>query len=233
MWSCVCALCLHPAIPGLGVRVCVFVCTLGPNPANPDWVARHVCSGAGFCFTLPILAGVRGAVFGCICLRARSAYTLQILARPCGVGVLWFGFWLYPAISCWGVGVCVFVCAPRLYPANPGWGLWRLCLGPGFGSHPVNPGWGVGVCVFVCALRLYPAIPGWGAWCVCSLPLRLCCGWAVGCVCRFVGSDLRGSRALIGVVRALRIGRTQRLWLPGTWSCANNVARGVPLWRAL
>ena len=57
----------------------------------------------------------------------------------------------------------MFVCVLRLYPANPGWGVWCgcVCFGSGVGFHIVNPGLGFGVCLFVCTLDLYPAIPGW------------------------------------------------------------------------
>ena len=87
-------------------------------------------------------------------------------------------------------GVCVFVWELCLY-AGPGWGLWCLYLGSGFGFHPVIPGWGLGVCVSLCALRLYPLNPGWGVRCGCvCLGSRFSCappflGWGVG-VCMFV-----------------------------------------------
>ena len=82
------------------------------------------------------------------------------------------------------------LCALCLYPANPGRGLWSLCLGLAFGFHPANPGWGRGVCVFVCAHRLYPADPSWGVRCGCvclgsgRLRPAIPC-WGVG-VCVFV-----------------------------------------------
>ena len=46
----------------------------------------------------------------------------------------------------------VFVCVLRLYPANPGRGLWYVCLGSGFGFHPADPGRAAGVYGFVCGL---------------------------------------------------------------------------------
>ena len=64
---------------------------------------------------------------------------------------------------------CVVVCALHLYPANPGWGSWCVCVGLIFGFHPANPCQGGGECVFLCALRLYPASRGRGVRWVCVL----------------------------------------------------------------
>ena len=104
---------LRPAFLA-GVLGCVFL------------FAHSACS-------LPILAGVRGVwvlvrfldfappilaeVLGCVCLCAGFACSPPFMARVCGLG---FGFCLRPATPGWGVGMCVFVCALRLYPANPG-----------------------------------------------------------------------------------------------------------------
>ena len=108
----------------LGCRgVCVVVCALCLYPATPGWgvLCGRVCVGLGFGCAPPSLAGV----LGCACLCARSTSTPPILAGMCGVGVCvwarvsaaprhsWLGYW----------GVCVFVCALRLYPATPGWGV--------------------------------------------------------------------------------------------------------------
>ena len=147
----------------------------GGRQANPGWGLGCVCLGTGFAFAPPILARVCGArvlapvVFGppqfwlgCwgLCVGARAPLV------PCQS---WLGFPVRPASPGWGVGVCVFVCALRLYPANPRWSSPCVCLGSGFGFHPANPGFGVGVCAFVCALDFYPANLGsgvrWG--CVC------------------------------------------------------------------
>ena len=96
-------------------------------------------------------------------------------------------FWL----GCWGV--CVFVCALRLYPATPGWVVrcGCVCLGLHFGYAPPLLAGVLGcVCVCVCTplvprhsrlgsavwmgllgplLRLLPATPGWAVGvCVCA-----------------------------------------------------------------
>ena len=58
----------------------------------------------------------------CVCLRARSACIPTLLAGVCRVGVCaWARVSAAPRYSwlaCWGL--CVFVCALRLYPATPG-----------------------------------------------------------------------------------------------------------------
>ena len=185
---------LHPC-PGYGYwvsylcMVLVFGFGFHGNSATPGWGLRCVRLGTGFCFapsflawvcslcgwtwvlacTPPFLAGV----FRCVWLCAFSACTPPFLAGVCVVGVCawvralaaprhsWLGFW----------GLCVFVCALRLYPAL----LHGAC---GVGVCPSAPVLAAprhswlgcwGVCVFVCALRLYPATPGWGVrfGCVC------------------------------------------------------------------
>ena len=116
----------------------------------------------------------------CVCLCACSAYTPPLLAAVCGVGVCAWAPVLGPPrnswLGCWGV--CVFVCALRLYlPLLAGvcgvcvsaWArvsaaprhFWRVC-------------WGV--CVFVCDLRLHAATPGVGVRCGC-----VCLGLGFGC----------------------------------------------------
>ena len=183
--ACLCALRLYPATPGWGVRawarvsaaprhswlgcwgLCVFVCPLRLYPATPGWGVRCgcVCFGSGFGCAPPLLAGV----LGCACLCARSACTPPLLAGVCGVRVCasarvsaaprhsWLGCW----------GVCVLVCALRLYPATPGWGVWcgGVCLGLGFGCAPPLLA-GVFGCACLCACSaLYPATPGLGVRC--------------------------------------------------------------------
>ena len=125
--------------------------------------------------------------------------------------VLGFGFWLRPAIPGWGVGLCVFVCALRLYRANPGWGSWCVLVGSGFGFQPANPGWAVGsVCVSV---RAPPVGRNSGLGCavwVCVLGVRF---WLRPAVPVFVCAVLLhpanpgcGFGACV-VVRALRLYR--------------------------
>ena len=93
----------------------------------------------------------------CVCLRARSACTQPLLAGVCGVGVCAWArvsaATCHPWLGCWGL--CVFVCAPRLYPATPGWRVrcgW-VCLGSGLGcALPLLAGVLGPVCAFVGAL---------------------------------------------------------------------------------
>ena len=61
-------------------------------------------------------------------------------------------------------------------PSIPGWRLWCMRLGLGFGLHPIILGWGFGACVVVCALCLYPAVAGSGVRCRC-----VCLGSGFGC----------------------------------------------------
>ena len=169
----VCALCLHPATPGSAVRcgcMCLgsgfccappllagvsgFVCAGVHAPLVPrlSWLgcAEWVCVfGLGFRLRPRLLAGV----LGCACLCACSPCTPPLLAGVCGVGVcVWARFFAAPHHSSLGCGdVCVLVCALRLYPATPGWGV-RCgcgCLSSGFGCAPPLPAGmcGVGVCV--------------------------------------------------------------------------------------
>ena len=186
VWVCAFGLGLRlpPVNPGWGVGVCVFVCVLPLYPATPGWGVRWgcVCLGLDFGSTPPILTGV----LGCACLCACSPCTPPLLAGLRGVGVCALArvsaaprhSWL----GCWAV--CVLVCALRLYPATPGWGV-RCgcgCLGAGFGCAPpflagvlgsvcacvgalLAPrhswlGCAVGVCVFGLGFRLHAATPG-------------------------------------------------------------------------
>ena len=132
-----------------------------------------------------------------MCLRARSACTPPLLAGVCCVGVCaWARVSAAPRHSWLGcLGLCVFVCALRLYPATPDWGVrcGCVCLGSGFGCAPPLLPW-VLVCVCACVRtllvpchsrlgcaarvcvlwlgsRLRPATPGWGVgvWvCLCA-----------------------------------------------------------------
>ena len=150
---------LHPVIPCLGfggvrgsVRAppvprrlwlgcVVWVCVLGlgfrVRPATPGW-------GVGVC----------------MCLCARSACTPLLLAGVSGVGVCaWARVAAAPRHS-WlrCLGVCVFVCALRLYPATPSWGVrcGCACLGSGLGCAPSLLA-GVLGCVCVCVRA--PLVP--------------------------------------------------------------------------
>ena len=146
---------LRPATPGWGVGVCVWWC--GRSPCTPPLLAG-VCgagvgvSGSGFGCAPPLLAWV----LGCACWCACSPCTPPPLAGVCGVGVpVWARVSAAPRhcwLGCWGV--CVLVCALRLSPATPGWGLrcGCVCLGSGFG----------------CAPPLLAGVLGCVCWCACS-----------------------------------------------------------------
>ena len=180
-----------PLLAGVLGCVCAW-CALRLCPATPGWGVRcgRVCFGSGFSCSPPFLAWV----LGCACLCARSACTPPLLAGVCGVGVCAWApvsaalrhSWL----GCWGV--CVFVCALRLYPAPPRWGVRRgcVCLGSGFGCAPPLL---AGVLGCVCACVGAPLVPrhswlGCAVW-VCVLGLRFWLrpatpGWGGGvCVC--------------------------------------------------
>ena len=199
--------------------VCVFLCPLLLFPATPGWGVRRgcVCLGSGFGCTPPLLARVFGCV--CVCVRALPVTRHSWLGSVVWVCVLGLGFWAAPRhswLGCWGV--CVFVCALRLYPATPGWGLWCgcACLGSGLGCAPPLLAGVLGcacvcvralpvprhswlVCVlWVCELGLRfwlrPASPGWGIFCrcvffLCALHLYPAApGWGVWCGCVCLGS---------------------------------------------
>ena len=158
----VCALCLYPATPGLGVR-CGCVC-LG--------------SRCGYAPLFPA-----GAFGGCVCVCACSACTPPLLAGMCGVGVCAAARVPAARRQSWpgGWAVCVFMCMLCLYPAIPG-RVMCVC-GFGFRSHsafllvwvlgrvascvrrtcfpPPSGGAvrGVGVCGSCCGWGLSPTLP--------------------------------------------------------------------------
>ena len=145
----VCTLPLHPANPGSGVPCwcmcigsglssappflagvlgCVSLCTRAA--CTPSFLARGLGAFVAvpvFACTLPMLA----YVLRCMCVCVRTPPVPLQSSLPCAVWVCMLGFWfrLRPAIPGWDVGVCVFVCVLRLYPANPGCDLWFRGLG--------------------------------------------------------------------------------------------------------
>ena len=148
------------------------------RPATPGW-------GVGLCVRL--------------CLR--SACTLPLLAGVCAVVVWgWVRVAAAPRHSWLGCrGLCLLVCALRLHPATPDWGVRRgcVCFGSGFGCAPpllagllgcvcarvrapLAPchswlGLAVPMCVFGLGFRLRPATPGWAVGlCVCSCARSAC-----------------------------------------------------------
>ena len=108
---------------GLGFRLC---------PATPGWgVGVRVCLWERSTCTPPLLPGVCGAGVGALA---------QVAAAPCHS---WLGCW----------GVCVFVCAFRLYPA------------------PLGRGGGVCVCCCACSACTPPLLTG-----VCGVVLGVWAG---------------------------------------------------------
>ena len=154
VWMCVLGFGfrLCPATLGWGVAVCVFVCALRLYPATPGWAVRCgcVCLGSGFGCAPPLLVGLCSVG---VCTWARVSAALR-----------------HSGLGCWGV--CVLVCALRLYPATPGWGV-RLCvcLGSSCGYAPQLLA-GVLGCACLCACS------------ACTMPLRAgacgvgVCAWA-------------------------------------------------------
>ena len=260
-----CALRLYPATPGWGVRcgcVCLgsgFGCAppllagvLGPVCAcvRAPLVPRHSLLGcAVWVCVFGLRFWLRPATPGwgvgvCVCLCACSACTLPLLAGVCGAGVCaWARVLAAPRDSWLGcLGLCVLVCAPRLYPATPCWGVQCgcVCLGSGFGcalpllagvlgpvcacvAAPPVPchswlGCVVWVCVLGLAFRLRPATPGWGVGaCVCLCARSACTPRLLAGVCG------------VGVCAGARVSATPRhSWL-GCWgACVLVRARLVP-----
>ena len=114
--------CAPPLLAGV-CGVCVLGCALPLYPATRSWGLRRgcVCYGSGFGCAPPLLA----RVLGCVCACVHSACTPPVLAGLWGVGVC---AWAqvsaaprHPWLGCWGV--CVFVCALRLYQATSGSGV--------------------------------------------------------------------------------------------------------------
>ena len=153
------------ATPGWGV--CVLVCVLCFHPATPGWSVRFRCV-LGVRFRLrPATPGWAVGVFVCLC--ARSARTLPLLAGLCGVGVCaWAGVSAAPRhswLGCWIV--CVLVCALGLVPCHSWLGrTLQVCvLELRFWLRSATPGWRVVVCVCVC-VRV-PPVPR-HSWLVCA-----------------------------------------------------------------
>ena len=168
-----------PAAPRhswLGCRgLCLLVCALRLHPATPGWGVRRgcLCFGSGLGCAPPLLAGL----LGCLCARVRAALAPSHSRHGCAVWVCVFGlgFRLRHATPGWGVRCgCVcsgsgFGCAPPLLagvlgcvcgrvraPLAPcdswlGCAVWVCVFGLGFQLRPATPGWGLGVCVCSCA----------------------------------------------------------------------------------
>ena len=189
---CVRSACTPPLVAG--VSGCVSVCVRDPLVPRHGWLGRAVwvcVLGLGF-WLRPATPGC--GVGLCVCLCARSACTSPLLAGACGLGLCaWARVLAAPRHSWLGcLGVCVFVCALRLYPVSPGSGVrcGCVCLGSGFRCALQLLSGVLGyVCVCVCA----PLVPrhswlGYAVWvCVLELGFPLCPAtprWGIGvCVC--------------------------------------------------
>ena len=173
VWVCVFGLGfrVRPATAGWGLGVCVFVCVPRLYSTTPGWGVRHGCVllGSGFGCAPPLLAGV----LGCAYFSACSPCTLPLLAGVCGVGgYAWAPLSSAPRhswLGCWDM--CVLVCALRLYPATPGWGVrcGCVCLGSGFGCAPPVLAEALGsACLCACSPCTSPRLAGVGGVGMCS-----------------------------------------------------------------
>ena len=197
---CVCAWARVSAPPRyslLGFWVCVSSCTICLYPAIPGW-------GAG----------------PCVCLCGRSSCAPPPLTGMCCVGVCAWARVSEQRRDSWlrcAVWVCVFLCALRLYPAGPGWGVrcGCLCLGSGLGCAPP----------FLAELL--------GCVCRCA-PLVVPCHSMLGSVsCGSGGAwHLFPCRGSLRVVCAARVCGTRWPQLLGTSPRVMVVPCGVPLWHA-
>ena len=231
--SCARSACTPPLLAGMcGVRVCVWVpvwaaprhswpgcwgvCVLvwalPLYPASPGWGLRCGCGclGLGVGCAPPLLA----SVLGCACWYACSPSTPPLLAGGCAVWMclLGPGFRLRPATPGRDVwGVYALVCALRLSPTTPGWGVRCRCVCSGLSLG--------------CAPPLLPGSLGCACWCACSpcTPPLLAgvCGVGV-CVWAWVSAAPR--RSWLGCwgvrvsVRALPVPRHS--WLGcAVWGC--------------
>ena len=227
---CVCvrtALVPHESWLGCAVRLCVLGLGFRLRPATPGW-------GVGVC----------------VCLCARSSRTPPLLAGVCGVGVCpWARVSAAPChswLGCWGL--CVFVCALLLYPANHGWFVRCGCVwcGSGFGRAPPfllgvlgcvcvcvrtalvpHESWlgcAVRLCVLGIGFPLRPATPGWGVGvCVCL------------CACSSCTLPIAAGVCSAGVCATARLSAAPRHSWPGCWGlcvfvCALLVYPATPCW---
>ena len=233
--------------PGYG---CCVALVFGSGLWLGSWLGCAVwvrVLGLGFRLR-PATPGSGNAV--CVCLCACSACTLPLRAGTCGVGVCaWALVSAAPRhswLGCWGL--CVFVCALRLYPATPGWGVrWGcVCFGSGFGCAPPLL---AGVLGPLCACVAAPLVPR-HSWLGCAV--RLCVlglgfqlfpatpGWGVGaCVCLCAGSactpPLLAGVCGVGVCALARVSAAPRHSLPGCWGvrvlvCALRLYPATPGW---
>ena len=156
--------------PGLRISFGRVTCNARAASVPGLWtlgflLLRGACVGVwvvlGLWFWLRPATGGLGVVV-CVPLCARSACTPPLLAGVCGVGgCAWVQVSAAPRQSSPGRwGLCLLVCALRLYRATPGWGVsvrfGCVCFGSGFGCAPPLLA-GVLGCVCACVrARLVP-----------------------------------------------------------------------------
>ena len=178
---------VSPLFPPLGIAV--FAVWLGFRPAANlsglgFWdvlgCVRAPPAHRRFLFWCVVWACVPGSGFRlrpappwrgvgvCVCLCARPAWSLAPPGCGCAAGVCGWA-WAAAAphhsrLGCWGV--CVFFCAPCLYPAFPGWGVLcgRVCWARVLAAP--RPSWlGCrGVRAVVRVPRLHPPFLGGRLW---------------------------------------------------------------------
>ena len=184
---------------------------------------------------------------GCLNARAMDTGFPTVVWRLClGLGCAWARVLAAPRHSWLGRwGVCVLVCALRLYPATPGWGVrcGCVCLGSGFGCAAPLLG---GVFGPVCACVHAPLVPrhslvGCAAWvCVPGLwfllhPATPGCGVGV-CVCLCTRSPctppLLAGVCGVGVCAWARFSAAPRHFWLGCWDVCVLVCvlRLYPAW---
>ena len=175
-WARVPAAPRHSWLGCRGLRL--LVCALRLHPATPGWGVRRgcVCFGSGFGCASSLLAGVLGCV--CACVRAPLVPSPSWLGRAAWLCVLGLGFRLRPAIPGWGVGVRLYLsarstCTPPLLAGVCGAGAGALAWVAAAPRHSWPGCWAV--CMFVCAFRLHSATLGrGGGLCVCWCAFFAC-----------------------------------------------------------
>ena len=156
-----------PHLSWLGFRDVRGCVRAPPAPCRSRfWCAVLACV-LGFGFRLRPASPCRG-VGVCVCLCARPVWSPAPPGWGCGAGVCSWA-WVAAAprhswLGCWGV--CVCVCAPRLYPAFPQWGVLRGRVCWARVSAAPRPSWlGCrGVCAVVRVPRLPPPLSGGRLW---------------------------------------------------------------------
>ena len=195
--------------------LCVLVCALCLYPATPGWGVQRgcLCLGSGFGCAPPALAWVLGPV--CVCVPTPLVLRQSWLGCAVWVCVCGLGFLLRPATPCWGVGVCVCLCAHSTCtpPLLAGLCSVGVCAWARDWAAPCHSWLGCwGVYVLVGALRLYPTTPGWRLQCWC-----VCLGSGFGCAPPLLAGVLG---CVCACVRTLLVPRHSWLRLCGVGVCA-------------